>query len=226
MAAEVQIEFWRRELHKGIKQHLVGNFDAVTNTYCVEEARLQGMLAVLPAVSFLAQLYFSLLDGTSDIMRHHFAVMYTDWLLIPFNYFAARVIDWRRGITLYIISVVSTVAVLTTHALWQIQGVDLGHMIRRSGVVLAAGWVHAGFSIAEMTIFVAFAFCRHKNAPILRAAVFGYSYFLALAIGGICMHGRLILSDAYVLAAGGISMALPPIWRWGKKNKGKRLHLN
>lgn len=174
-------------------------------------ARLQGGLALLPALSFIGQLYFSIGDGTFTLMRHHPTVMWVDWLLVPFNYLAARVIDWRRGAAMYWIWAISAGLVIATHALWQVQGSDPGHMITKTGVVLGAGWVHVAFSIAEMPILVAFVFCRDRGAPTLGATIFGCCYFVAMGISGYAIHHGVLLTDACTAGAGLIFILFPVV---------------
>ncbi len=136
-------------------------------------------------------------------MLHHLTVTVVDWALAPFNYFAASVIDWRRGGRLYVLICVSTVLAVATHVYWKRNGIDAGHMITKAGVVLPAGWAHLVFSILEMTILTAFVFCRRTDASRAKVAtIFALIYFLGMGICGYIMHGHLILSDAITFVSG------------------------
>src|SRR5262249_14996375 len=103
-------------------------------------------LALMPVVSFAAQYYFSLRAGTQQIMLHHLTIMVVDWVFVPFNYLVVRVIDWQRGGRIFAAACFAVVMNALTHAVWQQNGVDPGHMITRAGIVLPAGWVHLVFS--------------------------------------------------------------------------------
>ena len=125
------------------------------------------LLALLPGASFLGQLGFSYQAGIQQVMFHHFTVMIVDWVFVPFNFFAVRVIEWRRGGRLYLIACISVVLSVLTHAFWQYNGLDPGYMVTKAGVFLPAGWVHLVFSTLEMVLLAAFVFCRKANASRL-----------------------------------------------------------
>lgn len=161
------------------------------------------LLALLPAVSFLSQYVLSLRAGTQQFLFHHLTVMVVDWVFVPFNFFVVRVIDWRRGGRLYLIACISVILNVLTHAFWQYNGLDLGHMITKTEVVLPAGWVHIGFSIMEMVLLVAFVFCRKVSASGLGvASMLATAYFLTMGICGYVMHQSFILSDVIVFVSG------------------------
>lgn len=126
------------------------------------------ILALLPLASFLGQYVFSLRAGTAQILFHHLTVMVVDWVFVPFNFFVIRVIEWRRGGRLFFIMCISVMLNLLTHAFWQYNGSDLGHMITKTGIVLPAGWVHLAFSIVETGLLFAFVFCRKTGAKEIR----------------------------------------------------------
>src|ERR1035441_4085982 len=149
MAATVQNQTAPKEQQEVLTQHEAGL------------VRLSGvLLALLPALSFVAQYLLSVRQGTQSLMARHLTVMIVDWVFIPFNFVVARVIDWRRGGRIYVIACVSLALNVLTYSYWQYNGIDLGHMITKSGVVLPAGWVHLVFSTLEMVLLVAFVFCR------------------------------------------------------------------
>jgi hypothetical protein len=157
----------------------------------------------LPVVAFSMQWILSIRADTQPIFAHHLTVVILDWVFVPFNYFVVSVIEWRRGGTLFIVTSLSVVLNVGTHAFWQYNRLDPGHMITPLGVVLPAGWVHLAFSIIEMILLMAFVFCRKLNAPHLRAttALAGV-YFVLMAVCGYAMHGRVIVSDFVASVAG------------------------
>ena len=160
-------------------------------------------LALLPVASFIAQYLLSVRAGTQSALFRHLTVMVVDWAFIPFNFSVVRVIDWRAGKKLYLIFCISVALNALTHAYWQYNGLDLGHMITYGGVVLPAGWVHLTFSTAEMVLLVAFVFCRNQKAPGLGlATVFAFLYFITMGICGYVMHRRFIASDLIVFTSG------------------------
>ena len=161
------------------------------------------ILALLPLASFLCQYVFSLRAGTCQVLFHHLTVMVVDWAFVPFNFFVVRVIEWRRGARLYLIMCISVLLNLLTHAFWQYNGLDLGHMITKAGIVLPAGWVHLAFSILETVLLVAFVFCRKAKAPgIGIATIFATIYFLTMGICGYAMHNGFMVSDVIVFICG------------------------
>ena len=161
------------------------------------------LLALLPVASFVAQYLLSVRAGTQRALFHHLTVMVVDWAFIPFNFFVVRVIDWREGKKLYLIFCISVALNALTHAYWQYNGLDFGHMITCGGVVLPAGWVHLTFSTLEMVLLVAFVFCRNQQAPGLRlATAFAALYFITMGICGYLMHGGFIASDLIVFTSG------------------------
>jgi hypothetical protein len=161
------------------------------------------LLALLPAASFLVQYVLSLRAGTQQILLHHLTVTIVDWVFVPFNFFAVPVIDWRRGGRLYLIACISVVLNVLTHAFWQYNGLDPGHMITKTEVVLPAGWVHLAFSILEMVLLVAFVFCRKPGASRLGVVTaLATIYFLTMGICGYIMHQGFIISDVIVFVGG------------------------
>lgn len=161
------------------------------------------LLALVPVAAFIAQYVLSERAGTQRAMFHHLTVMVVDWAFVPFNFFVVRVIEWQAGKKLYLIFCISLGLNALTHAYWQYNGLDLGHMITPGGVVLPAGWAHLIFSTLEMVLLVAFVFCRNQQAPALRlSTVFATVYFVTMGICGYLMHHGFIASDAIVSISG------------------------
>src|SRR5437763_12295339 len=137
------------------------------------------LLALLPLASFLGQGVLSYRAGTQQILFHHFTVTVADWIFVPFNFFVVRIIEWRRGLRLYLITYISIMLNVLMHAFWQYRKLDPGHMITKEGIILPAGWVHLTFSILEMILLAAFVFCRKANVPRLRfLTMLAIAYFL------------------------------------------------
>lgn len=158
------------------------------------------LLAVLPVAAFLLQYLLSLRAGTQQFLLHHLAVTVADWVFVPFNFLVVRVIEWRRGLRLYLIACISVVLNAITHAFWQYNGLDAGHMITKGGVVLPAGWVHLSFSILEMILLVAFVFCRKANAPNLRVlTVLATIYFTIVWLYSYVQHQGFLIRDVVIL---------------------------
>jgi hypothetical protein len=129
--------------------------------------------------------------------------MVVDWVFVPFNLFVMRVVDWNRGGRLYLIMCISVMLNLLTHAFWQYNGTDLGHMITKTGIVLPAGWVHLAFSIVETVLLGAFVFCRKANATgIGIVTIFATAYFIIMGICGYAMHNGFVISDVITFVSG------------------------
>lgn len=171
-------------------------------------------LALFPIASFLVQYVLSLRSGTQQYFFHHLTVMVVDWVFVPFNFFVVRVIDWQRGGRLYLIAGISVGLNALTHAYWQYNGLDLGHMITPAGYVLPAGWVHLVFSSLQMVLLVAFVFCRRSNVPGMGfATAFATVYFITMGICGYAMHHGFILSDVIVFTSGLFFVLIYPALR-------------
>lgn len=161
------------------------------------------LLAFLPVAAFVAQYLLSVRAGTQRALFHHLTVMVVDWTFIPFNFFVVRVIDWREGKKLYLIFCISVMLNALTHAYWQYNGLDFGHMITSGGIVLPAGWVHLTFSTLEMVLLVAFVFCRIQQSSALRlSTMFATIYFATMGVCGYLMHRGFIASDVIVFVSG------------------------
>jgi hypothetical protein len=176
------------------------------------------VLALLPLASFLGQFAFSCRAGTQQALFSHLDVMLVDWIFVPFNFFVVKVIEWRRGATLFVIACVSVILNILTHAFWQYNRVDAGHMISHAGVVLPAGWVHLAFSTLESVLLVAFVFCRKPGAPKLRVAtILAAIYFLTMGICGYIMHNGFIITDVIVSLCGFFFVLVYPRLRGGSE---------
>ena len=164
----------------------------------------------------------SVQSHTQSEFFRHFTCAYVDWLFVPFNLVVVRVIDWRRGVALMLIVLVSVIANICAHATWQYYGIDGGHMISRgTQTVLPAGWVHLGFSIIETTLILAFAFISRPRQPLARiAAGLALAFFLATGVSGYVIHHGFITTDVIVVWSG---TALVVVYPWLRR---RTLHRN
>jgi|ERR1043165_209543 hypothetical protein len=163
---------------------------------------LRLVLSLLPVASFAAQYALSRRAGTVSLFWRHPTIIILDWIFVPFNYFVVPVIDWRRGISIFVVSIVSLSLNVLGAAFWQATDADPGHMITHAGVVLPAGWVHLVFSACETTLLVAFVFSRCNDAKrVWIVNVLAIVYFFAAAAFGYSIHHAVIISDA--IASGG-----------------------
>lgn len=170
------------------------------------------LLAALPVVSVAVQFVFARAQGTTELLLRHHTITVVDLAFIPFNYFAARDIDWRRGAGLFGLSALAVVANVATHAYWQQHGTDPGHMIALNGVLLPAGWAHVAYSSLQMTVVLAFLFLRRPSVRTYTAAsLFAAVYFLGAALSGYVMHSAVLLTDAVMTASGLLTVAVLPV---------------
>jgi hypothetical protein len=168
-------------------------------------------LASLPLLSFVLQLVFSQSAGTLGVLFRHPTVMYLDWVFVPFNFLIASIIDWNRGAMLYLITALSVALSILTHAYWQYDRLDPGHMITMTGVVLPAGWVHLAFSTLQMILLAAFVVCRRASAPGIKpATALAVGYFVLVAICSYILHRRFIASDVIVSVSGTLAVLFYP----------------
>jgi hypothetical protein len=177
--------------------------------------------SALPVLAFGLQWILSRHAGTEPIFARHLTVVVVDWVFVPFNYFVVSVIDWRRGGLLFILTVVAVIVNAFTHAYWQYNHIDPGHMITGNAVVLPAGWVHLAFSTIQMILLTAFIFCRKTNAAHLRAATtLAGVYFVLMGICGYAMHGQVIFSDFVTWTSGLFFVYLYPALRAAQGDHG------
>jgi hypothetical protein len=170
------------------------------------------LLAALPVVSVAVQFVCARAQGTTELLLRHHTITVVDLAFIPFNYFAARDIDWRRGAGLFGLSAVAVVANVATHAYWQRHGIDPGHMIAATGVLLPAGWAHVAYSSLQMTVVLAFLFLRRPSERLYTAAsLFAALYFLSAALSGYVMHSAVLLTDAVMTVSGLLTVAVLPV---------------
>ncbi|MGA2902540.1 MAG: hypothetical protein ABSD98_01805 [Candidatus Korobacteraceae bacterium] len=201
------------EAANGLRQPLFSQVCKALSSFTTS-AFPAALLALLPVASFVAQYWFSVRVGTQQIMAKHLTVMIVDWVFVPFNFFVAQVIDWRRGASLYVITCISVALNAFVHAFWQHNGLDLGHMITQSGIVLPAGWVHLVFSSLETILLVAFVFCRKPSASTRAATSLAVVYFALMLVCGYEMHHALIISDVVTSLSGLFFVLLyPPLSR-------------
>ncbi len=170
----------------------------------VERSRNGGaLLALLPVISFFAQYAFSRRVGTDQLLLHHPTLALVDWIFVPFNFLVPRIIDWTKGVKLYLIVCASVILNVLAHATWQYGGLDLGHMITKNGVLLPAGWVHLVFSILETVLFAAFVFCRKRDAPnLIAATTLIVIYFVGMGVAAYWIHHGFIIGDVIVYVSG------------------------
>ena len=148
---------------------------------------------------------------------------YVDWIFVPFNYLVVRAIDWRRGGAIFVILLVSVVANILGHAIWQYGAVDGGHMITSAQVVLPAGWVHLGFSIIEATLLLAFVFVREIRRPLpIVATLLALLYFVSAGVSGYMMNRRFMATDVIMVTSGLAALLIYPYWRRRWVTTGRR----
>ncbi len=140
-------------------------------------------------------------------MLAHPTIMYADWLFVPFNFLAARVIDWRRGLTLFTLASLSVTLVVLTHAVWQAQSLGPYSMITAGGTVMPAAWVHVAYATIETTLLLAFVLCRRADASVALATGIACAYLVALGVGDYIVHHRIVPANA-VIVVGGLVLLL------------------
>jgi len=161
------------------------------------------LLSLLPAVSFFLQYVLSVQSGSVSHLFQHFTVTYVDWIFIPFNFVVVRVIDWRRGSVIFLIVIVSVIANIAGHAIWQCHGTDGGHMISPEQIVLPAGWVHLAFSIIEAVLIFTFVCARKPSGPFNTiATALAVLYFVGAGVSGYVMNHGVIATDAIMVTSG------------------------
>ncbi len=179
------------------------------------------LVCLLPVASFALQYAMSVQSHTQAEFFRHFTCAYVDWLFVPFNLVIVRIIDWRRGGAILLIVLISVIANIFAHAIWQYYGIDCGHMISRgTQTVLPAGWVHLGFSIIETTLVLAFAFIRRPRQPFTRIATgLALAFFLATGVSGYVINHGFITTDVVVVWSG---TALVVVYPWLRGRSWRR----
>ena len=154
-------------------------------------------LTFVPVLSLLSQLLFSYLDGNLELILKHYTVMYVDFTFVPLNFFICKSIDWQKGKRIMLIFLVAITLSSVVHYGWSINGTDPGHMIKASGFINPAGWVHIIFSAVEFCLML--LFILDYQAPtkrvLLLSTLFLHLYFISSLIGGYFIHGAFIVED-------------------------------
>lgn len=177
------------------------------------------IVVLLPFFSFLGQYIFSLRIGKDSIFFTNWTVSIVDWIFIPFNYFVANIIDWKRGRTLFGIFIASLIINICAHAFWQYNGTDPGHIISNQQVILPAGWIHLGYAILQTALLLSFVLCSTVDRIYYPATICATIYFIGLGICGYIIHGYFFVTDVIGYVTG-----LTLVWLYpGFKRKLKRM---
>jgi hypothetical protein len=172
------------------------------------------LLGLLPVASFVLQYALSAARGTEPALFRHFTVTYIDWIFVPFNLVVVQTIDWRRGARISLVAVMSLIANIAGHAIWQYNAGSGGHMISREQIVLPAGWVHLGFSVIEGTLLLAFVFARKRSGPFnTLATALAVVYFVGAGVSGFVMNHGFIATDAIMVTSGIFLVTVYPYFK-------------
>jgi hypothetical protein len=160
-------------------------------------------LALLPVGSYLSQYFLSVKAGTDALLSQHLTISIVDWIFVPFNLIVIHAIDWRRGAVIYAVTVISVVLNVVTHAFWQYNLIEGGHMINHEQVVLPAGWVHVIFSTVETSLLAAFILAGRPCYPYdITASILAICYFLAAGVCGYLMNNGFMITDVLMVSIG------------------------
>ena len=169
------------------------------------------LLALMPIGSFLLQYALSVQADTQAFLFQHFTVTIVDWIFVPFNIFVVHAIDWRRGGSIFGITILSVVLNTAAHAYWQFHFVTGGHMISQEHVVLPAGWVHLVFSTCQMILLAAFIFVRRSPARFVSiTTLIAVCYFVSAGLCGYIMNDGFLISDVLMVFLGLIFLVAYP----------------
>ncbi len=186
-------------------------FDVTPKPLIAGGLALPWLLAALPVACFCAEYFAASRSGTLPLLRAHPTVMVADWLLVPFNFLLTRIIDWSRGLRLFVLGAAAAVVVALGHAVWQAHGTAPAGFLAPDGAVTPSGWIHLAYSVIQATLLLAFVFCRRAGAPRVGAArALAVAYMVGMAIGGYVFHHRVVAEDAVIVVAG---LALLLFWR-------------
>lgn len=177
-----------------------------------------GLLAVMPAASFLAQYLLS--ARTDRPMFQHLTVTYVDWVFVPFNLLVVHAIDWRRGATMYGVAAVSVIANAAAHAIWQSGSVSTAHMFSAEGQFLQAGWVHLVYSTLQMTLLLAFIFARRTEPRFIRTTtLLAVIYLFGAGVSGYEMNNGFTMTDLIMVVFGLIGVLVYPYLARSERTK-------
>lgn len=156
-------------------------------------------LLLIPILSFGLQLYFSFKIGTLDLFFHHYNVSIVDWIFIPINLIAYKIIRWDRADILFQTLCITLTLSCIVHHQWAMELVDPGHMITKEQVMLPSGWVHLIFTAVELAIVsLALLFPKKGCVPRIYAQhnILFSTYLISSLLASYGIHGSLRLEDA------------------------------
>lgn len=112
-------------------------------------------LALLPLLHFIVIAIISYSKKTLPLLRGIYAIMYLDWLFVPFNYFIAISVDFSWPLFLAFLFV-SLVVLILLHKKWHsnLDRLKYGRFFFKKSGLTTEGWTHFVFMILESAIVV------------------------------------------------------------------------
>ena len=110
-------------------------------------------LALWPVIHFLVIFIVSKMNRNLDLLKNIYAIIYLDWLFVPFNFFIAEGADFS-WMLFSVFLTISLIATIYLHKRWH--SINDGsrqanYLINKKGLT-EEGWIHFIFMIVQTSI--------------------------------------------------------------------------
>jgi|GEM_PF-5612203 len=110
-------------------------------------------LALLPLVHFVIILIISKINRNIDLLFNIYAIIYLDWLFVPFNYLISLSVDFSWSV-FFILIIISSIITIFLHKKWHTHNDgsrQSNYLIDKRGLT-SEGWTHFIFMITQASL--------------------------------------------------------------------------
>lgn len=142
-------------------------------------------LALLPLLHVIVIAVISKLNKTLGLLKRIYAIMYLDWLFVPFNYFLAVSVDFSWQL-FFAFMLISLAVLILLHKKWHsnLGTLKYGKFFFKKKGLTAEGCAHLVFMILESAIVVTGIFSRATSIyyifAMLSLLAYLVSYFVVV----------------------------------------------
>jgi hypothetical protein len=136
-------------------------------------------LALLPLLHFIIIAVISKLNKNLGLLKCIYAIMYLDWLFVPFNYFIAISVDFSWPLLLTFMAV-SLAVLLLLHKKWHsnLDKLKYGRFFFNKHGPTPEGWTHFVFMLLESAIVVTAIFSAATSPYYVYAMISLLAYLV------------------------------------------------
>jgi hypothetical protein len=140
-------------------------------------------LAFWPVLHFVVIFIISKIHNKLDLLFNIYAIMYLDWLFVPFNFFitSAAVFSWKL---FFILLLISLIVIIFVHKKWQ-KNDDVSskskrirtYFIDKKGLTLE-GWTHFVFMVVQAAIVITALLSFALSVKYIYALICLFAYLI------------------------------------------------